>query len=139
MCQVLPNKVIFQKIIIQKNIFLLKVLYMLFSVIDPKFGWSSSLTRFHYAAVSRAGTWFYLEQGKSSQLMPPGMQHHIWPGAMQRRLVVEALWLAFYPHIWLHKISVLGRTPGKYTSRVTTKKQHASEMLSGAVCVWGGK
>lgn len=39
--------------------------------------------------------------------MPPGKQHHIWPGAMQRRLVVEALWLAFYQHIWLHKISVL--------------------------------
>lgn len=43
---------------------------------------------------------------QSSLLMPPGMQQHIWPGAMQRRLVVEALWLAFYQHIWLRKISV---------------------------------
>lgn len=44
--------------------------------------------------------------------MPRGMQHHIWPGAMQRRLVVEALWLAFYQHIWLQQISVL-LDPGK--------------------------
>lgn len=44
--------------------------------------------------------------------MPPGMQHHIWPGAMQRLVVVGALWLAFYQHIWLQKISVL-LDPGK--------------------------
>lgn len=44
---------------------------------------------------------------QSSQLMPPGMQRHICPGAMQRRLLVAALWLAFYKHIWLRKISVL--------------------------------
>lgn len=70
---------------------------------------------------------------QSSQLMPPGKQHHIWPGAMQRRLVVEALWLAIYQHIWLHKISVL-LDPRKIHITWSTQKQHASETLSGAVC-----
>lgn len=33
----------------------LKVLYQWFPMIDLKFDWSSSLTLFHYAAVSGAG------------------------------------------------------------------------------------
>lgn len=49
----------------------------------------------------------------AAQLMPPGMHRHIWPGAMQRRLAVEAfVACAFYRHIWLRQISAW-LDPGK--------------------------
>lgn len=54
---------------------------------------------------------------QSSLLLPPGTGHHIWPGALHRRPVVEALWLAFPSHIWLWKISA-PLDPGHGTSRV---------------------
>lgn len=60
--------------------------------------------------------------GKAALLMPPGTRHHISPGAVQRRLAVEALWHAFYQHIWLRKISVL-LDPRKMHIICTLKKR----------------